>query len=815
MYISETDQFRRVLKKHGLSDDNIAGILEGENGKLWLSTKGGGLVAFDKENWLISGKPINECMDIYDASDGLQGNEFAYNAAVKGNKGFLYFAGINGLSYFHPDSIIENEKPPNVIISQLKLFNKEVIPGDESGILDRHISVSRHLELKPNQDVLTFVFTAFNYEQPEKNTYAYKLEGFDKDWYEIGTKREATYTNLPPGEYILHVKAANNDGYWNHEGQQLKITILPPWWKTLWFRISLVSLIVVLTYLIAFLRTRSIKQQKKLLEELVHEKTLELEKQNIEVQEMAEKVHAADQSKIRFFMNISHEFRTPLSLILGPVNQLVNTGGMQQDVHEKHLFIQRNAHRLLRLINQLLDLRKIEVKEIQISVSHENLKGFVTSIGESFVYMAESKGIRYSIEVDDHFDNDKAYFDRDIIEKSIYNLLSNAFKNVSSGDEVRLQLSSVNENKEALIKVVDTGVGISPDKIDKIFDRFYSYSSNGRHKESTGIGLTLIKELIQMHKGSIEVESEPGNGATFSIKVPVTREAYKEEELVQNQSVIKKSEWSILHIEGKSHQLLKDEDLHNILLIEDNKDLTEYIKMELSPYYNIDVAKNGKSGIDKLNKKSYQLVISDVMMPVMDGIEFTKHIRSDENWSHLPIILLTAKQGEDIRIESYEIGADAYISKPFDMQVLKARIDNLIHSRSQLIEQFTRDTHLLPEISPNVNGDEAFLNKIIHIIEDHISDPQLGYKVFIEEMGMSKTKLYSKLGKLTGQSINIFIRTTRLKVAARLLKQTDLSVSEVSYKVGFTDPNYFSKCFKTQFSMAPSEFKEQGVDVDH
>lgn len=794
LYDPTTNGFKKLTLEDGLPNDHIAAIAEDNKDNLWVSTKGGGIFKLDIISWIERGKVI---LDIYDKSDGLHTNQFNYNATHKDENGALYFGGVEGIAFFYPDSITPNEYQPRVVIDELKLFNN----------LERAMELTTHktngsydqLTLHYDQDVITFGFNAFNYIHPEMNQYAYTMEGFDHEWYTVGSRREATYTNLPHGQYLFKVRAANNDGIWSAEMAVLEVNVTPPWWNTLWFRILIIFTILGLIYLLFWIRTRNILIQKGHLEEMVRAKTRE-------IQQMSEQVHEADQAKIRFYMNISHELKTPLSLILGPVKQLLEMGGLPDEMRKQHHFIKRNAERLLRLINELLDLRKLEVGEKHLTLAEGDVISRSRQIFDSFSFMADKKSLNY------HFDCDYStvpsqpvWFDENVLEKVLFNLLSNAFKFTSSGF-VKLSVWFEDEGRRYHMRLEDSGAGIPAAQLPYVFNRFFSYQKDGLKSDGSGIGLTLAKELVTLHRGEINVDSSEGSGTVFNLNLLVDCKSFDPDWVMDHSRHEPINQENDMEDVVVLDQMEVREGLSTVLLVEDHEDFRQYLASALQSEYNLILCSNGMEASEKLSEQSVDLVVSDIMMPVMSGVELCTLIKNDAENSHIPVILLTAKSSGESRVEGYDSGADAFISKPFEIQVLKSRIKNLISKREKLLSVFSNTAHFSLAEKSGENKQDRFLTRIVEIVHQNLDNPDLGYKDFVEQMGMSKTKLYRKLGEQTGQSINLFIRTIRLQVAMEMLQNTDLTISEISYKVGFNDPNYFSKCFRQQFDKSPSEF---------
>jgi signal transduction histidine kinase/DNA-binding response OmpR family regulator len=811
LYVPAIDGFRTISIESGLINDNICAIEEDDHGNLWVSTRGGGIFTFSPDQWLNEGE-----LDYrhFEKSDGLQSNEFGERASFKDDDGYLYFAGVDGLSVFHPDSLKNNPNPPKVLISEVTLFDEVIFPASNAPVEVKtdSFSIPRKLSLNYDQNVLALKFIAFNYRHPEKNQYLYKMQGFDNRWYSAVDNREAVYTNLPPGNYVFKVKASNNDGVWSEEEAELNITVLPPWWKTPLFRFLLVFFFVSIMYGFFLWRVKAIKRQRNFLEKMVKKKTALLERQNKEIIEMSDRVHEADQSKIRFFMNISHEFRTPLSLIMGPLNNLLVAPDIP-DFHKKQLqFINRSANRLFRLINQLLDMQKVDMKKLTLRISEVDVIDFMRSIFYLFEFNAKEKGVIYTFSFKGIQKGQKLWLDVDALEKIIYNLLSNAFKHTLSGGEVEVAVALGNE--KLFVTVKDSGAGIPAEKINQIFDRYFTRNPFGGSNDGIGIGLTLVKELVKLHKGTIRVASEPGKGTMFTVELPSSKNDFQKDDFILDGEETYKDKLSadsstIISREKPTGIAPTD---WKVLLVEDDDDLIHFLENDLKNSFQTQTAVNGVEGWNITRSFQPDLIVTDLMMPMMDGMELCQKIKEDEDLGHIPIILLTARTGDNDIISGYSVGADDYITKPFNSEVLKARIMNLLESRRKLRRRFDNFADIKPPSGERDNKDEKLLEKVIDYIEKNISDSSLGHKEICTDLSVSKTKLYSKVSELTGYSINIFIRIVRLKRAAFLLENSDYSVSEVAYKVGFNDPNYFSKCFKEHYKVSPRDFAPGNSD---
>jgi signal transduction histidine kinase/ligand-binding sensor domain-containing protein/DNA-binding response OmpR family regulator len=825
----QSEHFIHYSTLNGLPNNVINGILQDDENNLWVSTNKG----------LSKFNPGTGEFRNYNIHDGLQGNEFNRGVCFAAPNGDFLFGGVNGLNIFNPAEIQDNPFIPNVVITGMKIKNTPISFGDKNNILDKHISATNEIVLPYDFSVLTFDFVALNFTKSEKNQYAYFLENYDEEWRFVNEQRTATYTNLNPGEYEFFVKGSNNDGLWNEQGTSVKLTVLPPYWKTWWFRAIIVFLIWGGFTVLFMIRTRMIKHQKMELEKLVAERTrelqlqkskvesknLELEKQKQEilfqrdqVEQMTQKVHEADQMKLRFFTNISHEFRTPLTLIIGPVEKMLNSS-LKDEIQEQLSLIHRNALRLLRLVNEIMDFRKIETGRMKLRVTNNDLSAFVHDIYFSFNELAKRQKIHYT------FDCKKpeitGWFDRDKVEKILFNLVSNAFKftppggkiSISVDEEKRFSNESPSPKKYGIISVSDNGRGISKENLERIFDRFYQVEGNSSQVwQGSGVGLSLTKNLVDIHYGDIQVKSEKWQGTTFTVAIPIEKENYESKEIVDSLYAENNfmaplntlEDWK--EIKNEKEEKKGSQKMPAVLIVEDNSDVRLYIKEEIKSEYHILEAENGKEALVLAQKNNIDLIVSDIMMPEMDGLELCKQMKSNLETSHIPIILLTARTTDNYKLKGLEIGADDYVFKPFNATILSARMKNLIETRKLLKQRFSKELSITPKEVTVTSPDEKFLTKALEIVEKFMTDSEFNVDRLVEEVGMSRSVFYRKLKNLTGQSANDFIKTMRLKRAAQILRQNKLTISEVSYEVGFNDPQYFSKCFSKQFGLTPSQF---------
>lgn len=810
-YEKKSNRFYAITTTSGLSNSVIHSIREDNTGSLWVSTnKGISKIAF--KNVSLPFRKENLEIRNYTVEDGLQSNQFTSGAAETGENGELFFGGINGLTSFFPEKIIYNTFKPRVVITDFLIKNNAVEIGKNSP-LKKSISETDTIKLTYDQAFITFKFAALNFVNPEKNQYYYKLKGFyDDDWHFVGDQRTATYTNLDAGSYVFEVKATNNDGVFSDQIKTIKIIVSPPWWKTWWAYILYAVIFGGLLYLFYFYSVKTSKLTHELdFQNLSHEKDQELA-----------------QRKLSFFTNISHEIKTPLTLILAPIDKLISVNEGNNKTQNQLRLIQRNGERLVRLINQLLDFRKFDSGHMKLQTAEGNIVRFTKEIFMAFESYAIQRSIRLKFVSTEQ--RIRLWFDRDKLEKVIYNLLSNALKFTNEGGEVTVSISLDKNNPEEFltIEIQDNGIGIPPHQIEKIFEQFNHYDDKGINPHGTGIGLAFSKGLIALHKGKLQVQSTLAtptqDGKTiFTIALPIGKNHLSDEEMISNYKDseniegYKESEISAtsrLAIEKRKQHVLATADKERLILlvVEDNVDVLQFVSSHFELEFEIHTASNGIIGLEKAFELIPDIIISDVMMPEMDGIALCNKLKTDARTSHVPVILLTARTPLIFNIEGLETGADDYITKPFNLAILEARVWNLLDSRQKLRDRYRKEITLQPKNVAITSPDEKFLERVMNFIEKNIAEPSLSVEELGKEAGMSRVTLYRKIKALTSQTAVEFIRSVRLKRAAQLLEQNKLNVNEVAYMVGFLDIDYFRKCFKEEFGYTPKEFASKATD---
>jgi signal transduction histidine kinase/DNA-binding response OmpR family regulator/streptogramin lyase len=797
-YNVKTDRFKWYNKQDGLEADNIVGIIGDLKGDIWLSSNSGVTRLDIKTNMFTN----------YTKNDGLLSNDFNRNATFRDEQGIIYFGNYFGLDYFNPSNIKVNNVLPSLYLTDFKLFNKTVSTNQKMSPLESAIGETKSITLNNTQSVFTIEYTGINYTRPEKNQYAYYLEGLEKSWNYVGRLRSATYTNLEPGNYIFKLKSANSDGKWNKEILELKITVLPPWWKSNMALFSYVVLLLLGGYYF----------NKMMLIRLNKNKEIILE-QNKRLQEKA-----LNEKKFQFFTNISHELRTPLTLIMNSIDDIIrdDTLNLATRTKEKLNIIHKNTNRLYRLINELLDFKKLESNKLKVKAVKLNLVDFIRDVVIHFREELSIKGIEFDLDSD--VEDLSVWVDADMLEKIIFNILSNAIKVTPNGGTININLQSTDKlfhlpliSKAEGVKVVeiivsDTGPGIEKGELEKIFERFYQVENlNKSYYGGTGIGLGLVRDFVRLHKGEIKVDSKVGEGTTFTIILPAGRSHFGDNEILLNSRGAQvKKEQTLTSFEIEKGKVIDiDENLHKytLLIVEDNYELRDYLKNELENEYKVLVANNGKSGIDLANEFLPDIILTDVMMPEMDGFDFCKNIKRDLRTSHIPVLMLTAKTEIEDRIEGIEVGADAYMVKPFDMRLLRLRLSQLITSRQLIFNKYFSLISEVPEGIKTLSLDKEFIEKVLNYIKENISNPDLNVESLATQLKLSRSQFYRKIKVLTNQTANEFLRNVRLQKAKQILEKDNVSISEVCYITGFSSPSYFAKCFKSYFGIKPTDVK--------
>ncbi|RNL84108.1 response regulator [Sinomicrobium pectinilyticum] len=808
LFREKEDGFLSFSRKDGLPGNDILGIMEDNEGDLWL-TSSFGLSQMVRKCWEEGRFFVRN----YDQSDGLQGNVFNVNSYYKTGSGDIIIGGANGFNIFNPSNIGQNTEVPKVVFTSFYLFNKPVGQNQYLNgrvLLKKPVLVTENITLKHDENLFSIEFSALNFIHPSKNKYKYKLEGFDQEWQEGNSEmRRVTYTNLDPGTYRFKVLASNNDLKWTPEDgfATIEITVLAPFYKT---PVAYFLYFVCIACLLYASRYRTLKKQKL---------RFQLDQERRE----ANYLHNLDLMKIRFLTNISHEFKTPLALILSPVEKLLKNSQENSDEYKHFELIHRNAKRLLNMVNQLLDFRKIEHNSLDLCLSQGNLIKFIEQSVNSFQVISENKQIELSF----HAGRKEfhASFDMDKMEKILFNLLSNAFKFTPEKGQVVVEVEIVDDPelqkpfKNMVLAVKDNGVGILPEDREMIFERFYRSETPGTLvNQGNGIGLSIVKEFIEIHGGTIRVESEVGKGSAFILELPLqeleadsncklTGVDCKDPETVvpyrNHEDIAYPDPFPAVDSSPKSR----------ILIIEDNEDFLFYLKDGLSPYFQVEVAKNGKEGWQKALSVLPDLIVSDVMMPVMNGVELCQKVRKDSRTKHIPFVLLTAQDSERHQLNGLKIGASDYVTKPFSFELLLSRVNNLIKQRKSFQKEYEKKITIRTSEVELVSMDDKFIRDAVRIIEANMSNPEFSVEELAGKLAVSRTYLYNKTVTLLEKSPLEFIRKIRLERGAELLKKSQMTIAEVAFTVGFNHPKYFSKYFKQEYHMLPSEFISKQQEV--
>jgi len=773
---------------NGLSNNSIKSIIEDENDNIWISTNKG----------LNKIYPETGKIQVFDTDDGLQDFEFSELSACTGTNKMIYFGGVNGLNGFFSNQIKNDTIRPELTLTDFQLLNKSVLVGEKYDgrvILEKNITETRTIRLAHNQNNFSLVFAGLHYVSPKKNQYRYILDGYESNWTRTdASNRVAKYTNISPGKYVFRLVGSNCDDVWSTDEYRVEIVIDYPWWQTWYMYLLYLALIIILLiYMYRFAE----KRQKEKTELVIanREKALTKELMNM---------------RVNFFTNISHEFRTPLTLILSPLQSFLNDKDVPEPVkkHEALSTIQHNANVLLMLINQILTFSKNQQGKLQTNFRYENISVFLKEIFSQFNYLAINKNI--SLEYKTNNENLFIWYDSTIVEQIIDNLMSNAIKYTSKNGKIILEL---NEGEEFIaISVVDNGIGLPLEYQNQIFERFLKINTNITESvESTGIGLSLTKDLVEIIGGKITFESEENKGTTFTVILP--KELTVKENLHSIQVAggkafdYKNADLIITESEiiPENNSPLKD----TLLIVDDNVEVLILLRKLFGHDYDILTAENGKIAFDLIVEKMPDIVITDVMMPVMDGLELCSQIKNDKRTSHIPVILLTAKTTIENQTEGYMVRADGYCPKPFDNNLLIGLTHSILQNRKIVANRYRKNTDLQPTSLSMSSGDELFLKRLIEVIEENIQDSDLSIDTLCNKVGMQPNVLNKKLKALTNTTSTLFIRNIRLKRAAQLLSLKRYTVMEVTYEVGFNDLKHFRECFKNEFGVTPSEYKRK------
>ncbi|MCQ2188358.1 MAG: ATP-binding protein [Paludibacteraceae bacterium] len=779
VYNKYSGEVRNITEKEGLSNNNVQSIIDWNDYYIVCTTSGLNRIH----------KGTSE-IKVYDERDGLQSRQFHYGAICRCAGDFILAGGNAGFNIVNLNDIRRNEFVPPVMLEDIRLFNQKM-PSDLVSV--DPVTGETQLNLNYDQNMLTFKYSALSYSRPNKNNYKYRLVGQNDNWIEAGHENKCTYTNLQPGAYVFEVMGSNCDDVWNESPLRVRVNIEPPFWNTWWFKILATLLVVglVLFYLYHY-RKR-----------MILENDLELEKKK------AEEMEKVEQLKLDFFTNISHELRTPLTLILGPLSKILQDDGTSSESKKMAELAERNANKLLRLVNQILDFRKIESGALQPVYKPGDVAALLESIVRTFQPEGEAKGVQVSLEVDGEARNKRLLFDADKVEKIVNNLLSNSMKFTPRGGFIKVAMEMVSQHKFTSgnisdvyqISVSDTGKGMSEEDQKHVFERFYQSHDEKNAGIGTGIGLNLVYDLVKLMEGEVLLYSRVGEGTKFTVVLPLFGTPEPVEEPVAEEPVSSEAH------ESEPEETLP-EDKPVLLIAEDNEELRRFVAIHFDSRFNVVEAEDGKDALEKAAEQIPDVVITDLMMPNICGDELCNKLKKDEKTSHIPIILLTAVHSRETEIESLKRGADDYITKPFDIEVLDQKVMNLMRLKEKIRSRFKIEMISEPTKVATQSPDEKFMIKAMKVIEDNLSDADFDIEKFAVEVGVSRMQLYRKMNAITGMTVKEFIRNIRIKRAKQLLEDGAMTVSEVAYNVGFKDIAYFRKCFKQQVGINPSEISK-------
>ena len=773
----------------GLPNNVVHGVLEDEDNNIWISTDLG-LSCYN-----TSEGQFRNFTDI----DGIQSNQFTPYSYCRSRNGKMYFGGINGISVFNPSVFPTNPFIPSAMIVDLQIMNRSVRPDDNSGILTKHISETGNITLNSRQTMVSLYFTVADYISGKHNRFAYKLEGLDNDWvYTDNNKRSASYSNLAPGDYCFMVKASNRDGLWNGNPTKLYIKVLPAWYVTWWAKLIYVMFFIGISVFVF----RYLWMKKSM--------RIQLEMERVD----KERIKEVNEMKLRFFINISHELRTPLTLIVAPLAELLRNV-TDKAVLAKIRYINTNANRLLFLVNQLMDYRRAELGVFKLKVKKQVLDDTVLRIFRYYETLAGTSGIEYRLE--NTLDGKEVWCDSNYIEMILNNLLSNSFKYTPSGGSITLRVKE--DGEMLLFEVADTGKGIPVEKQKLIFERFYQVDNE---HVGSGVGLSIVKRLVELHHGSITLDSDSGKGCTFFIRLPYKEKSYVKYEISSADDTAEDKgqvystnsrEMYLLsainndNVEHSSDDTLSEnEKRHVVLIVEDNVDIQNYLYQGLSGMFDVLRANNGQEALDILDSQEVDLILSDVMMPLMDGIKLCRNIKRNIRTCHIPVIMLSAKTEVKEQLEGLKSGADDYIPKPFYMEIILTKIRNILRTHSLAVKHYSQSTDVEPEKVALTPLDKEFLEKAVSVVKNNLDNVAFSADMFASDMNMSRSTLHLKMKAITGESTMEFIRKIRFSEACRLLKEGKYSITEVSEMVGFNTPAYFVTSFKKYVGCMPSEY---------
>ncbi|WP_248722378.1 two-component regulator propeller domain-containing protein [Seonamhaeicola sp. ML3] len=771
----------------------IRSIQEDNQKQLWIGTNQG----------ILKYNPKIGDVKIYNETDGVISNEFNDNAILKLNDTEFYFGGPNGVTRLNTERITINEHAPQVILTDFLIRESDSKKNSSIDVLKYTLPFTESVELDYDQGNFSISFSIPSFVNSSNNSYRYRLRGLEKEWNST-SNNSASYTIQNPGDYVFEVMGANNDKVWNGTTTSLRICVAPAPWRT-WWAFTIYGLLILVSLFFLF---RILKSRTRLLHEL--------ELEHLET----ERTKEVNQTKLEFFTNISHEFRTPLALILGPLGQIIEDYRGSSKMYKKLLVIENSANHLLQLINRLMDFRKFEKKLFTLEAAEGNIVKFLREIYLSFTEHAKTGGYNFNFITDE--DEILVYYDRNKLERVFYNLISNAFRYTPKGGDINIRI--LRKEHQIIINVEDSGVGIAEEFQDKIFERFFEVAVNNKPDQSynkgTGIGLSIAKNIVELHKGEIALNKNENNiGSVFSVMLKLGKSHLTEDEILQDYKFSDDLSQYVKQLEESPEVVLNDDldsvdetDKSTILLVEDNKPLRKFIKSTLLPYYKVLEAENGKVAFKVAKKESPDLIVSDVIMPEMTGTELCAAVKGDLKTSHIPIILLTSRTSLIYKLNGLESGADDYINKPFDVKEFKLRIKNILHNREKLKQKFANSEGVLPDEVLVSSFDEKLYQKALNIVKENVGNEDFDIAMFCSELGVSRTMLFTKIKAWSNFTPNEFILHFRMKRAAQYLEQGKLNISQICYKVGYKNPKYFSKTFQKKFGETPSQYASKFSD---
>lgn len=782
-YNASKNTFESYSENDGLANSVVYKITGNGTAKLWLSTNKG-ISSFDA---------ATKKFENYTAHNGLQKSSFAPGAGLMSSRGELYFGGNEGFNHFRPEELKVNLNTPELVFTDLKVSNASVTPGENS-VISEHISIAQKINLNYKQN-FSLDFVALNYTSPQENRYAYKLEGFDQHWNEVGSTHSAVYTNLDPGEYTFHIKAKSESDSWSTPIKSIRIYVKPPIWRTTYAYIFYALLFFAI---IGYTRYRGIRRLKKSFaleqERIKYQQLIEEEKRERERQ------HEFDELKIKFLTNLSHEFRTPISLLVGPIEKMISCESDKEKLSQLGM-VQRNSRRLLNLVNQLLDFKRLEEKESKLNVAEADVISCLRDAADSFTDVAKQKNIDYTFVTS--VSSYTSSFDKDKIERIFFNLLSNAFKFTPMGGSIALSVECV-EFEGINVVLKDTGIGMSEEDKGKVFERFYQGRVGmGILNQGSGIGLSITNEFVKLHGGQLTVESQSGMGSQFAVFLPLVQVTPVVSERTAANGALNQ------FIESSAYSVpVPDSEKICLLIVEDDDDFRSYTRDSLKNTYKVIEASNGTEGWQKALAAHPKIILSDINMPCMDGIELTKKIKSDKRTKHIPIILLTALTGDASQLKGLETGANDYLTKPFNIGVLNLKVRNLLNLNTHFEATYSKQWKVASPEPEVQNHDASLLQKVVTYIEKNLDNPDLSVEELSKHVYMSRGALYNKIISLTGETPVEFIRSIKLNKAAMLLERSDMKITEIAYAAGFSTSNYFARAFKAKFNISPTEYAQ-------